>query len=134
MGKKKKKLPVLDLSRKRAPCPRCGTDSPRHSLGHRTIQDVDRKIRVIYSKHGCPKCLRYFGVSVNHIAYKASSYSNRVRWLALDLYRKGLTVQAVEEQMRKRHGLKVPQGTIYEWISTAGINRRKKSTSTENSS
>ena len=126
------------LSRKLAYCPKCGTASKRHSNIVRRIKDIDHKLLVVtISKHRCRPCNKIFCIGSDEIAPKGSLYSNRVHRQALDLYETGLTADQVGLEIKQRYGLEVPQGTIFEWLTKAGMNRgwkKEKPTSPEKSS
>jgi len=117
------KVRQINLSRKNVECPRCGSESKRHSLGHRWLRDVGIHepviLEVIYSKHYCVKCERHFNLPMEHLAQERLNFTNRVQRTAVDLVAKqGFTLQRANEFMKMKYHVHVPATTIHDWVAT----------------
>ena len=109
------------LSRKTAPCPKCGTPSRRHSEGHRLIREMGELapivLEVIYSKHYCRTCRKHFSTPMGHLAPANARFTNRVRRTAVGLVlRDALTLDKAARRMAERHFVHVPPTTLHDWI------------------
>ena len=116
------KIRAINLSRKIVECPRCNTDSKRHSLGHRWLRDIGLSAPVIlevtYSKHYCPKCERHFNLPMEHLAQPGSNFTNRVHRTAIDLVAKqDYTLEKATEFMERKYQVHVPATTIHDWVA-----------------
>jgi hypothetical protein len=72
-------------SYRRRCCPRCGHSSYRDGLGRRSLHDLGCPLRgrprvlvVVYSRHFCTRCQRYFGAEMSDLAPPGSHYTGRV--------------------------------------------------------
>ena len=116
------KLRRINLSRKTAPCLRCGQISKRHSIGTRHLREVGISapviLEVIYSKHYCTKCRKHFSLPMEHLAQPSGRFTNRVRRTAmgmvLDL---SMTLEKASQRMRQKYYVHVPATTLHEWCS-----------------
>ena len=70
---------------RRRPCPRCQHSSYRDSRGRRTLHDLGdpltgrpRDLVVLYSRHFCSKCRRYFNADMTDLADPGSHCTRRV--------------------------------------------------------
>lgn len=100
---------ALSLIAKRANCPRCHAESPRHSIGKRRVRDVSGTVVFRYSKHYCPACRKHFSLSIPGLAKKCDRYSLPLKAEALDMVRAGKTLARVAETLR------IPPATVHEW-------------------
>lgn len=115
------KVRTINLSRKTATCPRCGTMSKRHSIGHRKLREVGIScatvLEVTYSKHYCPECRKHFSLPMDHLAQPASRFTNRVRRTAIDLITKeSLTLEKAAGIMAEKYHVRVPPTTLHDWV------------------
>ena len=115
------KIRRINLSRKIAPCPRCGTASKRHSLGKRKLREVGisapTMLEVIYSKHYCTTCRRHFSLPMEHLALPSGRFTNRVRRTAVDLVTKqDLTLEKATKRMELKYHVHVPPTTLHDWV------------------
>ena len=111
----------INLSRKMAHCPRCGTFSKRHSEGKRRLREVGISsptvLEVVYSKHYCITCRKHFSMPMEHIAQPSGRFTNRVRRTAVDLVLKqALTLEKATKQMEERYFVHVPPTTLHDWV------------------
>lgn len=111
----------INLSRKNAPCPQCGTISKRHSIGKRLLRDanisIPTTIEVIYSKHHCTKCRKYFSLPMDHLAQPGGQFTNRARRIAVDLVvKQKMTLKRAAQQMQEKYHVCVPFTTLHDWI------------------
>jgi transposase len=103
------KVRQINLSRKTAICPRCGTIGKRHSVGHRRLREIGiagpTVLEVIYSKHYCPTCRKHFSLPMDHLALPSGRFTNRVRRTAVDLVVKNdMTGEFVAEHIAQLIG------------------------------
>jgi transposase-like protein len=94
---------------KRANCPRCHAESPRHSIGKRRVRDVLGTVMIRYSKHYCPACRKHFSLGIPGLAQKCGRYSLALKAEALGMVRAGITFERIAEILH------VPATTIHEW-------------------
>lgn len=112
----------INMVRKRAACPRCGWAGVRSHKGRRHIAEIGLSgptvLEVVYSKHYCKQCGKYFSVDMSHLAPDSGRYTRRVRNTARTLVeRKGLTLERASGVMRSKYFVRVPPSTIYEWLA-----------------
>ncbi len=115
------KVRKINLSRKSATCPRCGTVSKRHSVGHRRLREVGISsptvLEVTYSKHYCVNCRKHFSLPMDHLALPSGRFTNRVRRTAVDLVVKhDLTLEKATMRMRQKYHVHVPPTTLHDWV------------------
>ena len=115
------KIRKCNFSRKTAPCPKCRVSSKRHSNGKRRLREVGIStpviLEVIYSKHYCKSCQKYFSLPLDHLAPKNSQYTNRVRRTAMDLILKqSMTLEKATTRMRQKYHVYLPPTTVHDWI------------------
>lgn len=119
----------INLSRAVTKCPVCGAASKRHSAGHRRLRDIRGQLsvvlEVIYTKHFCPKCRKYFSVPMVHLAEPAARYSLRVKQRALAMLDGRSSLEQVSRELRRQYSIDVPATTLHDW--------RKLEVSRENS-
>jgi len=111
----------INLSFKRAPCPRCGSVSKRHSVGDRRLSEIGISkptvLEVKVSKHFCNKCRKHFTVDANHIAQPSCRYTNRVRRTAVNLVQsESLTLEKAAHKMRQKYHVRIPSTTLHDWL------------------
>ncbi len=114
----------VTISRKAAPCPRCGEMSGSHSFGRRRLHEIGVSkptvLHVTYSKHYCGTCRKHFSLSMDHLAPPAGRFTHRVRRAAVDLVlRHALTLGNASRHMRRRYWVHVPPTTIHDWVVEA---------------
>jgi transposase len=122
------KIRRINLSRKVAPCPRCGHMGKRHSLGKRRLREVGingpTMLEVTYSKHYCIHCRRHFSLPMDHLAMPSGRFTNRVRRTAVDLVAKqAMTLEKATQKMRQKYHVHVPPTTLHDWV-VAEMDRR----------
>lgn len=130
------KVRSLDISRRRASCPKCGRDGKRHSKGVRYVHEVSvfenpLILELTLSKHFCEGCEKHFNVNTSYIAPSGSVYSNRVIRAAVDVYLNGtdklpvndMSYEKAVEIMNRRYHVKIPLSTLYEWVVEARKSR-----------
>ncbi|MCX7934632.1 MAG: hypothetical protein N3A66_05160 [Planctomycetota bacterium] len=120
------KIRKINLSRKVAPCVKCGTLSKRHSLGQRRLREVGVAgptiLHITYSKHYCPVCERHFNLPMEHLAQPGSNFTNRVHRLAVELVtRHNFTLEKAKEILKQKYHVHVPVTTIHEWVVVASV-------------
>jgi transposase len=120
------RIKQINLSRKVAPCPTCGADSRRHQMGHRWLRDLGLSgpvvIEVAYSKHRCAKCEKMFNLPMEHLAKKGSNFTVRLQRTAIDLVvKQNMTLNAAQEEMRRKYHAVVPATTIHDWIANEPV-------------
>lgn len=121
--KKNVKIRRLHLSSRELSCPYCGTKSKRHSTGERTFRDVGKTtfvhLVVIYSKHYCKQCERYFSQPMDNLGPPRSRFTHAVIDKAVDLVLShGMTLDNASLQMLLKHHVRVPATTLHDWLST----------------
>lgn len=117
------KVRRINLSRKVVPCPRCGLNAKRHSLGKRYLHEVSLEsptmLEVKYSKHYCVRCRRHFSLPMDHLAPPSGRFTNRVHRTAVGLVIKQcLTLKKASQRMRQKYHVHVPPTTIHDWVSS----------------
>lgn len=115
------KIRKINLSRKTAPCPHCGTISKRHSIGQRKLREVGISaptlLEVTYSKHYCPTCRKHFSLPMDHLAMPSGRFTNRVRRTAVDLVvKQSMTLEKATQRMRAKYHVHVPPTTLHDWV------------------
>jgi hypothetical protein len=115
-------------SYRRRPCPSCRRSCYRDGQGQRTLHDLGcllrdrpRDLVVVYSRHYCTSCRRYFGVEMSDLAPPGSHYTQRVISLAVRLVvEDGLPYRAASWHLWRDHRVFVPFATIQNWVEAAG--------------
>jgi transposase len=115
------KVRRINLSRKIATCPKCGTASKRHSIGTRRLREVGISgptvLEVTYSKHYCVTCRKHFSLPMDHLAQPSGRFTNRVRRTAVDLViKQSLTLEKATQRMRQKYHVHVPPTTLHDWV------------------
>lgn len=109
----------IDLSRTIAECPVCAQPGKRHSAGRRKLRDICGRVpavlEVVYTKHFCIRCRKFFSVSMVHLADPASRYTLRIKRRALDMLREGVTLERVRRDLRRQHRIDIPATTLHDW-------------------
>src|SRR5512135_521923 len=113
---------------RRRPCPRCGHSAYRDSRGRRTLHDLGdpltgrpRDLVVLYSRHFCSKCRKYFNADMTDLAHPGSHYTRRVVDTAVRLVvEDGLPYRAAEWALWRDHRVFVPYATIQNWVEAGG--------------
>lgn len=112
---------TINLSRAVCACPRCGEESKRHSVSSRNLAEIGvtapALLRVVYSKHFCRTCRKFFCAPMDHIARPSSRYSLRVMRSAVALVESGATLGEAAQAMRSRYHVRVPVTTLHLWVS-----------------
>jgi hypothetical protein len=114
-------------------CPTCGRSCPRRSRGQRLVHDLGSlrrnrpcDLRVLYSKHYCTSCGRYFNVDLSDLAPAGSHYTHRVLDLAVRLVvEDGLPYRLASWHLWRDHRVFVPFATLQNWIESAGKKKRR---------
>jgi len=113
------KIKEHDAVKKYADCPRCGASCKKHSVGRRTLKDLQHTTwRVRYSKHYCRLCRKYFNAGVPG-ARDSARYMDRVMDEALRML-ESRTLEQTAIEMERVHGIKIPISTIFEWKTELG--------------
>ncbi len=115
------KIRRINLSRKVAPCVKCGTISKRHSIGQRRLREVGvtgpTVLHITYSKHYCSKCRKHFSLPMEHIAQPSGRFTNRVRRTAVALVLKqAMTLEKATVRMRQKYHVHIPPTTLHDWV------------------
>lgn len=115
------KIRKINLSRKTAPCPRCGEVSKRHSIGQRRLREVGISgptiLEVTYSKHYCVSCRKHFSLPMDHLAQPSGRFTNRVRRTAVDMVvKQSMTLEKATQEMRQKYHVHVPPTTLHDWV------------------
>jgi len=115
------KVRHINLSRRTAPCPKCGTVGKRHSNRTRRLREIGISapsiLVIIYSSHYCPKCDKHFTLPMEHLAAPRARFTNRVRKTAVDLViRESMTLDKAMTRMRHKYLVHVPPTTIHDWV------------------
>jgi len=115
------KIRRINLSRKTAPCSKCGTVSKRHSIGRRRLREVGISaptvLEVTYSKHYCVNCRKHFSLPMDHLAQPSGRFTNRVRRTAVDLVvKQSMTLERATQRMRQKYHVHVPPTTLNDWV------------------
>ena len=113
---------------RRRRCPTCGRSCYRDNVGHRVLHDLGsvrkdrpRDIQLIYSRHRCKTCDRYFSVDMSDLAPPGSHYTHQVISLAVRLViEDGLPYRTASWHLWRDHRVFVPFGTIQNWIEASG--------------
>ena len=113
---------------RRRPCPRCGHSAYRDSRGRRTLHDLGdpltgrpRDLVVLYSRHFCPKCRKYFNADMTDLAHPGGHYTRRVVDTAVRLVvEDGLPYRTAEWALWRDHRVFVPFATIQNWVEAGG--------------
>jgi hypothetical protein len=115
-------------SYRRRLCPYCGHSSYRDGLGRRSLHDLGcllrdrpRVLLVVYSRHYCTSCQRYFGADLSELAPPGSHYTQRVISLAVRLVvEDGLPYRVASWHLWRDHRVFVPFATLQNWVEAAG--------------
>src|SRR5512135_838755 len=113
---------------RRRPCPRCGHSSYRDSRGRRTLHDLGdpltgrpRDLIVLYSRHYCSRCRRYFNADMTDRAHPGSHYTRRVVDTAVRLVvEDGLPYRTASWTLWRDHRAFVAYATIQNWVEAGG--------------
>lgn len=113
---------------RRRRCPICGRSCYRDNVGRRVLHDLGsvrkdrpRDIQLIYSRHRCKTCDRYFSVDMSDLAPPGSHYTHQVISLAVRLViEDGLPYRTASWHLWRDHRVFVPFGTIQNWIEASG--------------
>ena len=113
---------------RRRRCPTCGRSCYRDNVGRRVLHDLGsvrkdrpRDIQLIYSRHRCKTCHRYFSVDMSDLAPPGSHYTHQVISLAVRLViEDGLPYRTASWHLWRDHRVFVPFGTIQNWIEASG--------------
>jgi hypothetical protein len=113
---------------RRRPCPRCGRSSYRDGRGRRTLHDLGdtltgrpRDVVVLYSRHYCTRCRRYFNADMTDLADPGSHYTRRVLDTAVRLVvEDGLPYRAAGWTLWRDHRVFVPFATLQNWVEAGG--------------
>ena len=113
---------------RRRACPRCGHSSYRDSRGRRTLHDLGdpltgrpRDLVVLYSRHFCSKCRKYFNADMTDLAHPGGHYTRRVVDTAVRLVvEDGLPYRAAGWALWRDHRVFVPYATIQNWVEAGG--------------
>ncbi|MBV8236205.1 MAG: hypothetical protein JO075_10950 [Acidimicrobiia bacterium] len=123
--------PNISLRRRnyrRRPCPRCGHSSYRDRRGRCTLHDLGdpltgrpRDLVVLYSRHYCSQCRRYFNADMTDLAHPGSHYTRRFLDTAIRLVvEDGLPYRAAGWTLWRDHRVFVPYATIQNWVEAGG--------------
>lgn len=105
---------ILDFVKCRAPCPACGTESPRHSVAVRRPTCITGKpVNVRTSKHYCPRCRRHF-TPENPFIGRGRRYADDARRRAAGMVLRG---EGNLTQISKLTGIAV--STLCDWVAQA---------------
>jgi hypothetical protein len=115
-------------SYRRRRCPDCGKSGYRDSLGKRTLHDLGdtrngrpRDIDVVYSKHRCEACRRYFSPDMSDLALPGGRYTHRVVATAVrTVVEDGLPYRSASWHLWRDHRVFVPFATIQNWVEAGG--------------
>jgi transposase len=115
------KIRRIDMSRRIAPCPRCGEVGNRHSVATRKINEIGLSRPVVLeikiSKHYCKTCKKHFNSPVDHIASPFAKFSKRAHKTAVDLVvHKNYTMAKSRDEMWSKYHVRIPVSTIHDWI------------------
>lgn len=113
---------------RRRRCPTCGRSCYRDNVGRRVLHDLGsvrkdrpRDTQLIYSRHRCKTCDRYFSVDMSDLAPPGSHYTHQVISLAVRLViEDGLPYRTASWHLWRDHRVFVPFGTIQNWIEASG--------------
>jgi len=115
------KVRCINLSRKNAPCPKCHMIGKRHSNGKRRLKEIGVStpiiLEVVYSKHYCINCKKFFSLPMDHLAVSSGIFTNRARRTAIDLVvKQSMTLQSASIKMRQKYNIHIPESTLHDWI------------------
>jgi len=113
---------------RRRRCPRCGRSCYRDNVGRRVLHDLGsvrknrpRDIQLVYSRHRCKTCDRYFSADMSDLAPPGSHYTHQVISLAVRLViEDGLPYRTASWHLWRDHRVFVPFATIQNWIEASG--------------
>jgi hypothetical protein len=76
---------------------------------------------VLYSRHFCSRCRKYFNADMTDLACPGSHYTRRVVDIAVRLVvEDGLPYRAAEWALWRDHRVFVPFATIQNWVEDGG--------------
>jgi hypothetical protein len=76
---------------------------------------------VLYSRHFCSKCRRYFNADMTDLAHPGSHYTHRVVDTAVRLVvEDGLPYRTAGWTLWRDHRVFVPYATIQNWVEAGG--------------
>jgi hypothetical protein len=109
-------------------CSRCGKSCFRHGVVTRILHDIGdlvagrpRDIQLVYSRHHCTHCHRFFNADTSEYALPKSHYTHRVVSMAVRLVvEDGLPYQAASWHLWRDHRVFVPFATIQNWVEAGG--------------
>jgi len=94
-----------------------------HDLGC-LLRDRSRALLVVYCRHSCTRCKRYFGADLSDLAPSGSHYTQRVISLAVRLVvEDGLPYRVASWHLWRDHRVFVPFATLQNWVEAAGEKR-----------
>lgn len=114
----------MNISRKTALCPCCGSVCRRHAVGCRRLHEIGVErpvdVEVTYSKHYCARCRKHFSVDMTHLAPAGGRFTHRVRRTAVDLVvGRGMTLDEAAYCMLRRYFVHTPPTTVHDWVKEA---------------
>jgi len=100
-------------------CPKCSTLSKRNSLRTRRVRDIGERNRplileVTYSVHRCKHCNRFFNNPHPHIAPPSCRYTTRVVRHAVEMRKRGLSLEKTRWEMRRLYFVDIPESTLHD--------------------
>jgi hypothetical protein len=112
---------------RRRACPRCQRSCYRDNLGHRLLHELGRTpgdrprdLHVVYSRHCCTRCRRYFSADLSDLAPPGSHYTHQVIARAVRLVvEDGLPYRAASWHLWRDHRVFVPFATLQNWVEAA---------------
>ncbi len=119
----------MDLRRKKAHCPECGTVGRIHSIKQRRLREAGSRptvIEITHNEYEChnPGCggrnpdrkHNCFSLPLDIFALPSSRYTNRAREIAEGLVlKKGYTLETASQEMQEKYHVHIPPTTISDW-------------------
>jgi len=103
-------------------CPLCSQPAARHSSSSRTLFELSRtqptRIKLLYSRHYCKFCSKFFHPDIADLADPASHYSSKTKDFVLrKILQENFTVPNLRKLLHTQYHLSISPATIYRWLT-----------------
>ena len=115
-------IKILDASFRTHLCPRCGTESPRHSVAVRTAMDIglERPILLMITVGGyrCPRCRkkRFFRTPLDFLAPHCYYVNRRREKLIASIREDQMPIGLATRRMDRDFDIDIAISTAWEWL------------------
>jgi hypothetical protein len=111
--------------KKEIPCVHCGRSAKRHSIKKKEVNTELGKTMLVFSKHYCPSCDKYFTnpASEKHAPIRRN-VSWGLLWKAVELA-KTMSLDKASAEIQTQTGYSLSPTTLHDWVSNSEELRRR---------